>query len=746
MMHGRWPVNASDLLLLLTIVSLDAVLLVRAQRQFTLTSYDCTQPKYVQPFSILDLQVCTESGVVKETQHYSFQVLRQKDVVPYYGYSCQVTETRQVYLCKDGQRQPYPGVANYEYGYVNKPTPFSRYDCHDLWISHKVYDQNGTESIIPTHTVVEGTYAQIGTINIHWSNATFNCTGVNITLDDTLVLNAVVIRSRTFLVQPEVFRIRSNQVEVLSSPPQFLPCAAHIGGCVTTNQTYRWVGYGNKCPLARVADVQGVVLRYDSQSVFLSLDNSSVRLLLQEHQISCGRKIIRTQVNDTLLYLIQGPYKPFYRAMNEELDGLKHLHADVKFTDLQLRQQPNRYSQEAENVLTNHCLLPFGPESQRIWRYQPPGIRGPQQLGPGLFSTVAGEILYRYECQNLTVQTRPDKRCYKEIPVLLKHQDWPIHSGLSLQRPLYMDPGTRVLTHRARRCPCSLHFLPKYHTQKQGWAMIASKVYLTRAPGGPNDRPQLDVRFRTTYNDAQLHAIRDYLEHDQQVMRLESLMAEQTGIFSTVSDLEPSQLFPQAFPALPHPRLALQQVLRVLHKWGEMFVLCIGFYAVLQILLWCLFTGYLVRLFGRDALRPRTFVGILCPQAFLLRNYRARERHRRRTAWDADLPSPSSITSSTDQESTPVENITYQRIRQVRKGLKAVSQFDKLLLREARPVFPREEMQMVERFHRKLAKHAILRPELPGKFQQKEEASPIEESAYGIYVDPEEVRKRKPRL
>lgn len=596
-----------------------------------LQGYDCSQPREVQDRTLNDAAIeCDETHrSVEVLANQTYQLLVMEKVERFRGWKCAILDTRKVVYCGNYDHQ----TSFAQYDYTDLPMAPELNVCEKMIEKGLFTDPRGRNHHINVGGITALSYTEVGHT---WAVGTnpgetseVQCAGGDWEIDDLTLTDIVVTHNLKVYVVKEEFRLSEGIVSALSDAKR-LKCPSVRATCSTAEATYTWQLPQDRCTLAVSKHVRGMLVTDElGDQVFMSTDDSLVRLILKQTESHCGRVIYSTNYPE--FYLAKLPHhKPFTRFMEPESISLSTYVNNRD--DYLYNYVADQIDGEMGAVLRSNCIKRKKEGRHRFYlQHADPGLVT-YTLGNGTFATSAGEALYFYQCKPVMVRAITSKICYDGLPVqpILK-QEKPGDIDDVLVPDLFLEPLTRRLTKKAMVLPCSTTFRMKYQLVNQNWISADPHLRETKRPLDmqmPEALRQLKLNRNVdwsqggVYKQEELKKLEEILELPKFTESLSVQIASQVGHNYQVGDaLDPSNMFGSFEDPVSMYQGFLHRVLRFLEVWGEGAAICTSLFFIGKVI-----SNIIGWIFGGRQLFlqsgwTRRLLWTFCPTLFLLRAY-----------------------------------------------------------------------------------------------------------------------------
>ena len=395
---------------------------------FPVEAFDCAQPRNVAPVHVPSPTSCTEDDAPVRAiaqKEASYTLLQKADFIRSTARHCVVRESSLVLYCGAYDHQTLAGPLVELLHNIRIPP----HECKELFRTKTWTDTRGTVHPLELNIVNHIYYTHVGSVTMdRWHTG---CTGGQITHKGQSLNRMFVGRYRDITLTHEDTTIAEDGAVLLYRSQIRLPlpdCHENHMECVTLTGTYLWhpTSAPQSCRFFAIRNTTGVVVTSNSgEDVYMSTDNSLIRLLLQTSLTECDVPIQATDydrlfVTDTTnahrfsddIHPNEMSIVTYSNAKDSWLYG--HL---TTFMDEELR----RVLRNNCNKMASAAQLQFG----RTAAAQTASKAGTtSHLQKDWFATAAGDIWYRYQCRRLVVHARhTNHTCFDSLPVTLNDTD-----------------------------------------------------------------------------------------------------------------------------------------------------------------------------------------------------------------------------------------------------------------------------------------------------------------------------------
>ena len=322
----------------------------------------------------------------------------------------------------------------------------------------------------------------------------------------------------------------------------------------------------------------------DGKKVFVSVDGSLVRLILQEavSVTGCDTLVQATNYPDFFVVPLESPPR-FIRTISAHAVSLVSYinnRDDFLFSHLNARLE-----EEFHHVLGADCRMRIQQQQLQFWlQHRDPGLTT-WILGNGTFATAAGEVLYHYQCAPVQVRAvNRDQRCYQALPVEVMDSGDSTYLG---GRPMFLEPLTHRLTTEGIVVPCSKQFVAKFRNLNGDWIQAAPELFRATTPfmlGAEAlekrlSGPQIDPAHGGLYTEEDLRSMEAYRDLPRAITRISADFVSQAPYQVNLRD--PEALW-SLFPGAPRFDIWAMTV-SFIHDWGQVAAFFFGAYSLVNL-------------------------------------------------------------------------------------------------------------------------------------------------------------------
>ena len=564
---------------------------VFTQKENVLQAYDCTEPRGVTDRALGDDSIFCDHPHQHTTMeaNQTYQLLVEEKVRRFTGWKCSVRDSRDVTYCGNYDHQTAFAKLNYR----KLPIIVSPLKCRSMRDTRKYKDPKGNNHEINRGGVTAIFYEEIGstwatgikpgeTSEVECHGGSWEVAGMHLT--DMIVTHQL----RVTLVREE-FREEDGQVQALSDGT-LLQCPATRGNCETAEATYLWDVPREVCTMGVSKTVTGVVATdQEGEQVFMSTDNSLVRLVFTQKESHCGRVVQATNYPNLFLAKLPSSF-PFHRQIEAASISLSTYINNRD--DFLYNHMADVIDAELGSVLQHDCREKLKRRRHQYYlQHNIPGL-ATYTLGNGTFASSAGEALYFYQCRSLLVRGLTANKCYDALPVHpIDHDDPYDDKGaipdVAVNPDLFLEPLTRRLTTSAAEIPCSATFRAKYQLLNHRWMSADPHLRETVAPQNMETTEALRVSIPRNidwskggvYKQEELKKLETILETPRKRNALDWTIANQLSPSYQQGPLRPEHLFPN-MQGFDYYSGFLSDLLSFLDRFGEGSAILVSLYII----------------------------------------------------------------------------------------------------------------------------------------------------------------------
>lgn len=515
----------------------------------------------------------------------TYQILQREERRQHDGFACKVFLSQQANYCGVYDHQTTLPSDTFQ----DRPQTVSLEECRQM-VHNQVFRFRGQDYGLDAGCRRNAgciTYIHQETVGSTYSYGNeVKCYGGDFrSSQDGLLSNMVITIDLRIEVNMELFAEKDSGMVAMYDTGH-LPCPNSASGCVTSHATYIWSDLSDSCALAVTRTSQGYEMQdEEGQTVFISTDNSLVRLIILEPVAvaGCPNLVQATNYPDFFVTELKDP--PTYdRPVSSHAVSL------VSFVknrdDFLYHHLLEKLEQEFNHVIGADCRIRLRQQQLQFWlQHRDPGLTT-WILGNGTFATAAGEVLYHYRCAPVQVRatTRANK-CYQALPVEMVTTTNRSHLH---PRGLFLEPLTHRLTHEGIVVPCSKQFIAKYRNLNGDWIQASPELYRATAPfvlGAEALETRLtastiDPSTGGLYTDDDLKTMEAYRDLPRAIARMSADLVSQNP-YQQVDLQDPDALW-DFFPNAPRFDLWTRAV-DFVYSWGQVAAFLIGLYSIVNL-------------------------------------------------------------------------------------------------------------------------------------------------------------------
>ena len=473
--------------------------------------YDCAKPVAVQDHALDEtLQLCQENAKVARQENVTFQLLYKEPLQRLKGYRCEILDTRTVHYCGKYSHQ----TSFARYNYADLPKPPTAVSCRSMVRYKKLQLPDGEEKDLKIGAQHRFYYTEVGRTytGSDWiyPDLQVQCQGGDWRMNRVDYKNMIVEHHWTVTVTEEEFIYDGKRLVAVGNNVQL---NANVFDTDTSDgdATYTWESPIGYCPITVSKVVTGLLVEdeHTKTKVFMSTDNSLVRLVMSFHESYCGRMIWATNYPDLFLGTMD-TQMPFERRVDPKAISMTTY---VKARDDFLYNHVlYKIEEELGNVLMHNCKQREAKRKAQFYIQHKNPDMITYGFGNGTFATSSGEVLYYHKCRPEIVTASDSPYCYDALPVHLP-MDSPLHRQFNASQ-WFVEPLTRRLTRYASILPCTKGFGAKYKGLSGKWMSANPTLHLTDSPKPMEDPetvitrllPDVDFSKGGIYDDEDMKA------------------------------------------------------------------------------------------------------------------------------------------------------------------------------------------------------------------------------------------------
>ena len=502
-------------------------------------AYDCNVPRELTAVQMgHNEDPCMDNPTPVSQQNATYVLAQKADHIPTTIKSCRITQSKFPYYCGVWS---HTVVATHWFSF-SEDIPISQAICDHMWNTGEWEDPKGNAHKVLQNSTTRVVYHLVGSSSSPPKAGGPVCHGEDYHYGGHIHHHMVV--PVTVLIELFQYPATVDEQQLVSIPhlSLTLPCPYSKHTCITHRHgTFNWDRKtdADMCPYFQIRNTSGILVQdAQSRNLYISTDNTMLRLIVNEPIHRCGHVLYKT--NYEKLFLTTKSFAQDFPNMlpNREMSVYTYVNMQDNF----MMGTLTRYIQQEFTAVHLHsCQTSVARERfnyDRILAEQHGSTDGDTAaLGGGYFLTVAGEAFYRYRCRRLIVQARSTDTCYSSLPVSLTKMDlirYATERGLNaskLDAEFFIEPHSRQLTTRGIKIPCSSTFTPLYASAKKTW--LKADKDLT-----PSIMPEaLDLK---AFNDLPLHTAEDWDFEEGGIYTKEQIRAHEShlGIARAAKDVQ----------------------------------------------------------------------------------------------------------------------------------------------------------------------------------------------------------------
>ena len=588
-------------------------------------AYDCSDPRSMHDSGFVNAPSCESSATVVESKDAVYQLAYRSQNQKVKGLSCEAIMTRYVRYC---------GAYDHETKLLSQ-TEIAKtipvYDCLTWHEEASFTDPKGQRHPLKIEAVNVVTYFELGHTYIGPGSQQVSCEGEQMKSGEETLYHMVVDVQMKIILRHETFSVSAKEV-IAHRRDIRLPCSYSLGSCQLSDVTYSWK-QPDTCELAYVKTIVGTeVISNRDEVVFMSTDDSLVRLIKKDPVSLCGKVVYTTNYEDWYIHKSSQKASPAFerKILPTEVSIVTYVN---NRDDYLYNHIADRIEEELRGVLTNDCNGQVQRMKLDYWlQHADPSLTG-WILDKGVFATTAGEVIYHYQCPPVTVKAIFLPKCYSALPVQVVQGAVSKTGNAGSRKQLFLEPLTHRLTTIGIEMPCSTVFKPKYRSLSGSWVETTPEIHSAAAPKLPHEM----VRLASIYKDRPDFSRGGGLYSPETLKQLDYVREfgrtgeELKQHFANNGGRDYYQnggpfMAHNAFPEMRDPQWFSSMWDRTkgfLHRWGEAASILISLYGIFSFVSTCV-TWF----FGAQAIKDvhgigRRILWTFCPNLFLLRRYRA---------------------------------------------------------------------------------------------------------------------------
>ena len=581
-----------------------------------LIGFDCSQPmEQPQPTSSFMQSLCDEQhhgndNIDELPNPSSYQILQQEDDRRIDGYACHITMTKTVVMCGNYDFQTALSSENF----YNEPITITPQECNRMAKESQWIDTIGRPHDTPLGTTTRISYYEAGKEYATYPgqpNNHIECEGGETRVNNQLFKSMVVHKIYHVRIRKEIIIQRADKSLIASHSNVRLPCSLSDESCEAGITQFIWPKPADDyCPMMVARQtVYGVEVTANGgkDRVFMSKDNTGVRLSLGAKTIHCGKTVYTSSYPGIFLYNLyddDGQPRPnvFKRQIQPHTTKL-HLWITAR-EDAMFHEITESLRKEFAVARSMDCSKKAKLSKIEHWlERNNPSFHTFSFMGNN-FLTTSGEVTYNYACNPTLVQAINAKQCYDALPVVeVTRRKETINftyidsmpgttmdpENVAIQPELFLEPITHKLTKVASVIPCTQGLYSMYKDVLGRWFQITPLVdKLDRAP---QERKITSLAHIKTYNVSfrdstnrgiysfqALDDMHSYMEFPRIRDALVHRMAGQTENLKPGQYLYPKAIFPDSLPNFSWSDMVLGKLWGFLHKAGETTAIALFIY------------------------------------------------------------------------------------------------------------------------------------------------------------------------
>ena len=227
------------------------ILLVNSETYcYKIKAYDCLHPTKVKKYDRISF--CERhSDLKKDNREYT--IIQKSTIQVVDGYSCQVTSTRESYMCG-----VWAHLKSIPPGTYNSPVEITTTQCRDLVSSLYYKDELGTLHPLKMDTRTQFTIWLAGSVQYNEESGKLICNGEKRRYKGSFFWDLIISETIDVTLRKESFEIHENFV---SSPSAgiSLSCDAEDGACHSDSTTFLWTVKPQRCPFESIRQIRAYI-------------------------------------------------------------------------------------------------------------------------------------------------------------------------------------------------------------------------------------------------------------------------------------------------------------------------------------------------------------------------------------------------------------------------------------------------------------------------------------------------------
>ena len=448
-------------------------------------AYDCTDPLDITPYQMdLHHKTCAVPARPQSQRNTTYLLLQRADAVRITTRQCKVTETIIPFYCGYMSHN----IFVFPFFRMNEKVDISPRECEDMWDTLTWTDNKGGVHHLQANATNSIYYLKAGKSYIR--DGTLDCEGEEYTLGNKTHHSIVVPVSRKIQLFSQPAAVDEQGIVHVLRPDLLLTCPVNTEKCLTGSAgTFIWTmpSPSTACRFHRIRTVTGITVTDQfGVDVFMSTDDSLIRLLLTTTTSKCGHVVFSTNYDKLFLTSdLQAHtfFKPLHPA---EFSAYTYANQQdgwlFGFLTQYIRKEFQAVHYHACQQRINEKQLSY----DSILAEQHGSTDGDTaHLLNGYFVTVQGETWYRHRCRRITAKAVSLPECYSALPVKLTEDDerrYRYYHKLNGTLQLFVEPHSRRLTRRGISTECSKVFPSLYRGLNGNWLSVLPDIHPIAPP------------------------------------------------------------------------------------------------------------------------------------------------------------------------------------------------------------------------------------------------------------------------
>ena len=505
-------------------------------KRFNIEAWNCDVPKDIMSQSYSQEENCGKiDDAPKRGRPITATILQEERRRRHKGQACSILETRINLYC--GLFSHSTVLINLNR--YNVPRKVSYDECKNMIEKNTFVDETGVAHDINKQGLSTLAYVPSGST---WrsSNGGTHCQGEDVFINNkkysgvvTQVQLVIRIQEEEIWYDPEENKLTTHFTE------KVLPCEEDDKHCITQEHTFLWtVDPDSKCMFAKTRVFRGNEFTTSSgQTVILATDGSMNRFV-KKGEITRCEETLYTTANPRIFVQIEEEKdydKTQWRDIHaSEASMIMYVQHREEFLFYAITSQMRK---EFHQVLLEDCKRQHKLNKLVFYaEHSEPGVQT-WSMGNGTFGTMAGDIIYTYECQKEIVYPRRTDRCYQGLPVQRNvFGNW------------FVEPITHRLTKEGIVIPCTNLFQSKFRTIDGRWVTGGKNVVWATPPSNEkyndesladilaklaNETDQDKIDFYTSgiYKSSTVRDAEDYTQFSRMTKAVNYALTKQIGNF-----------------------------------------------------------------------------------------------------------------------------------------------------------------------------------------------------------------------